>query len=163
MLVVTTAGSLTLLGGVLVSAASADTTPSPTPSASPKPTVNPLDAQVNDESDALELVGGNQVGQNMINDQVTEDSTSNDGEGQDENSSVQENDNEVDDLNAENQQEEDSFTQDINSAEQDGDHDDAVELIAAAAIVTTVTAPEVQAISNDDSQAQAIIVGTSTK
>ena len=99
----------------------------------------------------------------MINDQVTEDSTSNDGEGQDENSSVQENDNEVDDLNAENQQEEDSFSQDINSAEQDGDHDDAVELIAAAAIVTTVTAPEVQAISNDDSQAQAIIVGTSTK
>jgi hypothetical protein len=99
----------------------------------------------------------------LINDQVAEDINANSNEGQNGDSNVQENDTQVDDLNVENQQEDDAFNLDINQAEQNGNHDDAAELAAAATIVATVTTPEIQAISNDDAQAQATIVGTPTK
>ena len=163
ILAITTVSSLTLFGAVLISAASADTTPSPSSSVPPKPHEVSVDAQVNDESDALGLVGINQDGQNAINDQGSEDSNSDNGDGQSEDSSVQENDSEVDDLNTENQQEEDSFTLDIDHAEQNGNHDDAIELAASAAIVTTVTTPEIQAMSSDNSKSHGIIFGTPTK
>lgn len=162
-LVVTIASSLTLFGGALVSAAYADTTPSPTPSISTQSDVNPVDAKVNDETDASVVVGENQDVKNLISVQVAEDINANSNEDQNGDSNVQENDIQSDDLIAENQQEDDAFNQDINQAEQNGNHDDAVELAAAATIVTTVTAPEIQAMSNDDAQAQAIIVGTPTK
>jgi hypothetical protein len=63
-------------------------------------------------------------------------------------------------LDAENQQEAESFNHDIADAEQSGNQDDAVELGAAASIVTSVTAPEVTAMATDDTEAHAIIPGT---
>ena len=162
-LALTTAGSLTLLGGFYLSAAHADSTPAPTPSVSTVNGGNPIDSQVNDESDSSTLVSDNQDVQDLIDVQLATDVNANIDLSLNEDSNVQEGDVQVDDLNAENQQEGDSFNLDINQANQDGNQEDAVALQADATIVTAVTAPEIQDMSNDDTTANNIIVGTPTK
>lgn len=162
-LALTTAGSLTLFGGAFLSAAHADSTPVPTPSVSIDTGVNPLDVQVNDETDSSGVVSDNQDEQNLIDDQLAIDIGSNDGVSQNGDINLQEGDVQVDDLNVENQQEGDSFNQDISQADQNGNQDDAVALQADATIVTDVTAPEIADMSTDDTVANEIIVGTPTK
>ena len=162
-LALTTAGSLTLFGGAFLSAAHADSTPAPTPSVSIDTGVNPLDVQVNDETDSSGVVSDNQDEQNLIDDQLAIDIGSNDGVSQNGDINLQVGDVQVDDLNVENQQEGDSFNQDISQADQNGNQDDAVALQADATIVTDVTAPEIADMSTDDTVANDIIVGTPTK
>ena len=159
----TAAGALALFGGAFASSASADSTPTPTPT----PTIssasssNAFDAEVNDETDAQALIGDNQDEQDVLNAQVNADVNS---EGaQAETPEAPEVDTEVDAINAENQQESDSFNEDVTQAEQSGNHDDAVELAAAASIVTSVTVPEATAIAADDTEAHAFLVGTVQK
>lgn len=159
--VLTTVSALALFGGAFASAASADSTPSPTPTVSPAPNTNPLDVEVNDETDVQALIGDNQDEQDILNVQVNADI--NDEDVQAENVDAQENDTEVDEIDAENQQESDSFNQDITQAEQSGNHDDAVELGVAASIVTSVTAPEAKAMAADDTEAHVILTGAPQK
>lgn len=162
VLALTTAGSLTLFGGAFLSAAHADSTPAPTPTVSTDSGVNPLDAQVNDETDSSGLVSDNQDVQNLIDDQLAIDVGSNIGLTLNGTLNQQVGDVQVDDLNVENQQEGDSFSQDISQADQNGNQDDAVALQADATILTDVTAPEIADMSTDDSVANDIIVGTPT-
>ena len=159
--VITAASALALFGGAFVSTASADSTATPTPTVSPAPTANPFDVQVNDESDAQALIGDNQDELDILNAQVNADVS--DEDAQAETPEAPEIDTEVEAIDAENQQESDSFNEDITQAEQSGNHDDAVELAAAASIVTSVTAPEAAAMASDDNEAHAILVGTVQK
>lgn len=159
--VLTTASALALFGGAFASTASADSTPSPTPTVSPAPNTNPLDVEVNDETDVQALIGDNQDEQDILDVQVNADI--NDEDAQAENVDAQENDTEVDEIDAENQQESDSFNQDITQAEQSGNHDDAVELGVAASIVTSVTVPEAKAMAADDTEAHVILTGVPQK
>lgn len=162
--VLTTVSALTLFGGAFVSTASADNTPAPTPTVSPAPNTNPLDAEVNNETDAQALIGDNQDEQDVLNAQANAGVNNEDAQAETpETPEAPEVDTEVDAVNAENQQESDSFNEDITQAEQSGNHDDAVELEADAAIVTSVTVPEATAIAADDTEAHAIITGVAAK
>lgn len=158
-----TAGSLTLLGGAFLSAAHADNAPAPTISTSTGVSVNPLDVQVNDETDSSAQVVNNEEAQNLINDQLSTDVTNNNDQSQNGDVNVQEGDAQIASLNSENQQEGDSFNQDINQANQDGNQEDAAALQTDATIVTGVVAPELQEISTDNTIADNLIVGAPTK
>lgn len=163
ILALATASSLTLLGGAFLSSAYADSTPAPTPSISSDNGGNPLDNQVNDETDSSGLVSDNQDVQNLISDQLAMDVNNSSEATQNGDSNGLAVDAQVENLNVENQQEGDSFTQDISQADQNGNQDDAVELQADATIVADVTAPELADIANDDTVANDIIVGTPLK
>ena len=157
----TTAGALALFGGAFASSASADSTPTPTPTISSASSSNAFDAEVNDETVVQALIGDNQDELDILDAQVNADVSNEDSPA--ETPDTPEIDIEVDAINAENQQESDSFSEDVTQAEQSGNHDDAVELAAAASIVTSVTAPEVAAMASDDNEAHAILVGTVQK
>ena len=159
--VITAVGALALFGGAFVSTASADSTATPTPTVSPAPTTNPFDAQLNDEADAQTLIGDNQEEQDLLSAVATIDLT--DEATVDENADVQEIDNGVDEIDADNNQVTDSFNQDITEAEQTGEHEDAVQLGVDAAIVTSVTVPEAHAMAADDNEAHGLLTGSVQK
>lgn len=64
---------------------------------------------------------------------------------------------------SEDSQEQATFDADIKAAVLAGDADSAAQLTAAAAIVTSVDAPEVAAIAADDAEAHALIIGLPSK
>jgi hypothetical protein len=152
--VVTGVGALALSGLAFGSSALAANPVTPTPTNSAQPTISPLpgssiDAELNDQSDVQSILGDVSVDAVLGNQGMDESGTVD----------VQENDNEVDSINAGNQQEQASFDEDINAAVQAGAVDDAAQLSDAAVIVGSVTAPEAHAMAADDTEAHAIIVG----
>ncbi|HUW77403.1 MAG TPA: hypothetical protein VMV52_01475 [Candidatus Nanopelagicaceae bacterium] len=178
----TAVGALALVSLAFGSSAlAADTTsPTPTPIPSPRPTIsamsgnNPLDAEVDNESEAEAILGSNPSSLGVLSSEVetaeaaevpetpetsetaeTPDSTST--------SEAPGTDNEVDAVEAEDQQEQASFDEDINAANQAGESEDAVQLQEDAAVVASVTAPVVEAMVTDNAQANAIITGVPTK
>ncbi len=158
-----TAGILTLLGGAFLSAAHADNTPAPTISASTEASDNPLDIQVTDETDSSAQIVNNDEAQSLINDQLATGLTNPTDQVQSGDANVQEGDAQMSNVNSETQQEVDSFNQDINQAIQDGNQGDAAALQSDANIVTGVDAPEIQAITTDNTIANNLIAGAATK
>ncbi len=159
--VLTTVGALALLSGAFTSSASATDTPSPTPTVSPAPNTNPLDIEVNDDLDVQAVIGDDQSLQDLLN--AALDAQLNDENAQGENVDVQENDTDLDELEAEDQGEIDSFNQDITQAEQNGNSEDAADLKIDVSIVAGVSAPEIKAVAADDTQAHALITGVPAK
>ena len=156
---VTAASALALFGGAFGSAAIA------ADPVAPPSIVNPLDAAVNDQSAAQAILGNNQSTLNVLTSEVEAAEADEAAEAPEdaeavEAAEVEEVDNEVEAIDTENQQESDSFAQDVADAVQAGDSQDAEDLSQDAAIVTTVNAPEAQDMSTDNSEAHAIIVGT---
>ena len=145
--VIPAVGALILAAAAFGSSAFAtDTvTPTPTPSASPTVSTSSDEGDVtvatNDEVDVQAILGDLQV----------------------ETADVQEIDDEVDAVNNENTQEQASFDEDINAANQSGNNEDSVQLADSASIVTSVTAPEVDAMTADDTEAHVLITGTPSK
>lgn len=125
--------ALALFGVAFVSSAFADETATPTPSISPLPTGSTSDSESSEESEAPEETEAVEP---------------------------EEVDTEVEELDAENQAEGDAFDEDIAEAEQSGNSEDAMELKEAASIVTSVTVPEVTEMAADNTEAHAIITGT---
>lgn len=76
---------------------------------------------------------------------------------------VQEADTSIDANNSEDIQEQTAFDDDIKAAVLAGDADSAAQLTSAALIVTTVDAPEIQAVAADDAAAHALIIGLPQK
>lgn len=163
VLALATAGSLTLMSGAFLSAAHADSTPSPTVSPSTTVSVNPFDVQVNDETDASGQIVNNDEVQTLVNDQLTTDAANSNDLSQSGDLNIQEGDAEIADVNSENQQEGDSFNQDINQANQEGNQEDAAALQVDATIVTSVVAPELEEVSTDNTIANNVILGAPTK
>lgn len=64
---------------------------------------------------------------------------------------------------SEDAQEQSSFDEDIKLAVLSGDTDSATQLTAAAAIVTSIDVPEIQAVASDAAVAQALILGLPKK
>lgn len=64
---------------------------------------------------------------------------------------------------AEDAQEQAAFDDDIKAAVLAGDADSAAQLTASAAIVTTIDAPELQAVAADDAEAHTLIIGLPQK
>ena len=139
------AGALVLAAAAFGSSAFATDTVTPTPSASPTVSTSSDEGDVtvatNDEVDVKAILGDLQV----------------------ETADVQEIDDEVDAVNNENTQEQASFDDDINAANQSGNNEDSVQLADSASIVTSVTAPEVDAMTADDTEAHVLITGTPSK
>ena len=156
-------GALVLWSIPFGSSAFATDTPTPTPTPTvitiPNPVVSPTPGQNSEDS----------------NDNATEDINNSDeqavgaevqavlGDGENDSADVQENDNEVDSVNAENGNEDASFNEDIAAANQSGDSEDTAALTAAAEVVTTVTVPEVKAMTGDNAEAHALIIGVPAK
>lgn len=136
-------GALMLAAAAFGSSAFASDTATPAPSASPTTSSDDGDVTVatNDEIDVQAILG----------------------DLQDENVDVQENDDEVDAVSNENASEQASFDEDISAANQSGNSEDSVELAESASIVTSLTAPEVDAMTADDTEAHVLITGTSSK
>ena len=136
-------GALMLAAAAFGSSAFATDTATPAPSASPTTSSDDGDVTVatNDEIDVQAILG----------------------DLQDENVDVQENDDEVDAVSNENASEQASFDEDISAANQSGNSEDSVELAESASIVTSLTAPEVDAMTADDTEAHVLITGTSSK
>lgn len=76
---------------------------------------------------------------------------------------VQEVDASIDANNSEDVQEQAAFDGDIKAAVLAGDADSAAQLTSAALIVTSVDAPEIQAVTADDAAAHALIIGLPQK
>ena len=144
--------ALALYGVAFGSSAFADVTATPTPIISPLSADSEIDIQSSDESDAQGVLDGSSSTLAVSTDVPSETDSVEPAEI----------DTEVEALDAENQQESDSFNQDITDAEQSGNQEDAVELGVAASIVTSVTVPEVTAMTTDNTEAHAIITGTTT-
>lgn len=157
--VLTAVSALALSGVAFGSSALASDTVTPTPTVA-TPTISPisggdtLDSELNAEIDAQGILGGSESTDAILNNQAG------DLNGTVE---VQENDGEVDAINTDNQQEQASFEEDINAAVQSGDINDAAELSAAAAIVSSVTVPAATAMASDDAEAHAIMTGAPQK
>ena len=136
-------GALMLAAAAFGSSAFATDTATPAPSASPTTSSDDGDVTVatNDEIDVQAILG----------------------DLQDENVDVQENDDEVDAVSNENASEQATFDEDISAANQSGNSEDSVELAESASIVTSLTAPEVDAMTADDTEAHVLITGTSSK
>ena len=138
-------GALILAAAAFGSSAFATDTVTPTPSASPTISTTSDEGDVtvatNDEVDVQAILGDLQV----------------------ETADVQEIDDEVDAVNNENTQEQASFDEDINAANQSGNNEDSVQLADSASIVTSVTVPEVTAMTADDTEAHVLITGTPSK
>lgn len=136
-------GALMLAAAAFGSSAFATDTATPTPSASPTTSSDEGDVTVatDDEIEVQAILG----------------------DLQDENADVQENNDEVDAVNNENASEQASFDEDINAANQSGNSEDSVELAESASIVTSVTAPEVNAMMADDNEAHVLITGAPSK
>ena len=136
-------GALMLAAAAFGSSAFATDTATPAPSASPTTSSDDGDVTVatNDEIDVQAILG----------------------DLQDENVDVQENDDEVDAVSNENASEQASFDEDISAANQSGNSEDSVELAESASIVTSLMAPEVDAMTADDTEAHVLITGTASK
>ena len=141
--VIPAVGALILAAAAFGSSAFATDTATPTPT----PTVS----SNSDEGDVSVATNDEVVVQSIL------------GDVQVENTDAQENDSQVDEVNNENASEQASFMEDINAANQSGNNDDAVELAASASIVTSVTLPEVAAMTADDTEAHVLITGSATK
>lgn len=158
IMVLTAVGSLALFGAAFgPSSFAADTS---TAVISPMPTVSPTPDQ-NSES------GNNENSDENINNAQEEDVNSQVqsilGNGDNNNSNVQENDSQIDEVNNENNQEQASFNEDISAANQSGNNEDGAQLKEAATVVTSVTVPEVKAMTTDNAQAHTLITGVPTK
>lgn len=159
VLVVPAVGALFLAMTALGTSAFATDTVTPSPSASP------TDTSSSDEGDTSVAMNDG------TGDQVTEDAQQSDsvdvqailGDLQIENSDVQESDPQVDEVNNDNNAEDASFNEDIAAANQAGEIEDAAQLTQSASIVTSVTAPELAAMTADDTAAHDLITGTPTK
>lgn len=149
-LALASAGILALYGVGFGSSASAEGPATPKPTISPMPTSGGSEAESSDESDAQAVLSGSQ----------SAESVSSEAPEATEAVEPQEVDTEVEALDAENQAEGDAFGQDVAEAEQSGDQESAVELKDAAAVVTSVTVPEVTAMTADNTEAHAVITGT---
>ena len=138
-------GALILAAAAFGSSAFATDTVTQTPSVSPTISTTSDEGDVtvatNDEVDVQAILGDLQV----------------------ETADVQEIDDEVDAVNNENTQEQASFDEDINAANQSGNNEDSVQLADSASIVTSVTVPEVTAMTADDTEAHVLITGTPSK
>ena len=132
--VLTVIGALTFSAIASGSSASATDTPSPTPVVS-------TDTSGSDDAEILSLLSAQtEVTQNA---QVTDTST--------------------DSNTSEDAQEQSVFNADIQAAVAAGDTSAAAQLTAAASIVTSIDAPEIQAVATDDAEAQALILGLPQK
>ena len=76
---------------------------------------------------------------------------------------AQEADSAIDANNAEDAQEQAAFDGDVKAAVLAGDADSAAQLTAAAAIVTSIDVPEIQAVATDDAAAHSLILGLPQK
>ena len=76
---------------------------------------------------------------------------------------VQDADNSISTNNVEDAQEQAAFDDDIKTAVLAGDADSAAQLTSAAAIVTSIDVPEVQAVAADDAVAHLLIIGLPQK
>ena len=144
-----TVSALVLYGVAFGSSAFADVTPSPIATISSAPADTNSDPQASDENDAEGILNGGSITVGVST------------ELPDENDSVEpvEVDSDVQALDAENQMEYYAFNQDITDAEQSGNQGDAADLRVAAAIVTSLTVPEVTAMNTDNIEAHTIMTG----
>lgn len=132
--VLTAIGALTFSAIAFGSNASATDTPSPTP-------VISTDTSGSDDAEILSLLSAQtEVTQNA---QVTDTST--------------------DANTSEDAQERSAFSADIQAAVAAGDTSSAAQLTAAASIVTSIDAPEIQAVAADDAEAHTLILGLPQK
>lgn len=132
--VLTAIGALTLSAVAFSSNASATDTPSPTPVVS-------ADTSGSDDAEILSMLSAQtEVTQNA---QVTDTST--------------------DANTSEDAQEQSAFSADIQAALAAGDASSAAQLTAAASIVTSIDAPEIQAVAADDAEAHTLILGLPQK
>jgi len=161
--VLTSVSALALFGGAFVSGASATETATPTATASTSTTVNPLDVAVTSDDEVQALIGDNQDEQDFLNVQIDAQNADQNVQEENDNVDVQENDSQLDELNAEDQAENDSFNQDIAQAEQSGNNEDAAQLKVDASIVTGVNDQEIKAVAADDTEAHVIITGVPAK
>jgi hypothetical protein len=132
---------LPAVGALVLTAAAFGSSAFATDTATPTPSVSPSVPSSDDEIDVQAILGGLQA--NSVD--------------------VQEVDDEVDAVNNDNIQEQASFDEDINAANQSGNNEDAAQLAESASIVTSVTAPEVNAMTADDNEAHLLITGTPSK
>ncbi len=131
---------LAAISALTLSAVAFGTNASATDTPSPAPVVS-TDSGVNDDAEILTLLS-TQV-------DITDNS--------------QEADASSDANKAEDAQEQATFDDDIKAAVLAGDADSAAQLTAAAAIVTTIDAPELQAVAADDAEAHTLIIGLPQK
>lgn len=142
---------LPAVGALMLAAAAFGSSAFATDTATPTPSASPTVSTTSDEGDVTVVTDDEIEVQAIL------------GDLQDENADVQENDNEVDAVNNENASEQASFDEDINAANQSGNSEDSVELTESASIITSVTAPEVDAMTADDTEAHVLITGTPSK
>jgi len=131
---------LVAMSALTLSAVAFGTNASATDTPSPAPVVS-TDSGSNDDGEILSLLSGQP------------DATVN----------VQEADVSIDANNSEDVQEQAAFDDDIKAAVLAGDADSAAQLTSAASIVTSVDAPEIQAVAADDAAAHALIIGLPQK
>ena len=142
---------LPAVGALLIAAAAFGSSAFATDTVTPVPSASPTVSSSSDEGDASVAT----------NDEIDVQAIL--GDVQVETADVQESDDEVDAVNNENTSEQASFDEDINAANQSGNDEDSVQLAESASIVTSVTAPEVDAMTADDTEAHVLITGTPTK
>lgn len=116
------------------------TNASATDTATPSPVVS-TDSGSSDDGEILTLLGA----QSDVTDNAQEADVSSDAN------------------NAEDAKEQSAFDEDIKVAVLAGDADSAAQLTSAASIVTSIDAPEVQAVAADDAEAHALIIGLPQK
>jgi len=136
-----------------------------TDTVTPSPSVSPTDSSSSDEADATVVSGTEGDVQSVLDGQLGDDGDVQAilGELQIENSDLQGDDAQVDEVNNDNNAEDASFSEDISAANQSGENEDVAQLTQSANIVTSVTSPEVAAMSADDTEAHDLITGTTSK
>ena len=142
---------LPAVGALMLAAAAFGSSAFATETAAPLPSASPTNSSPSDEGDVT-VATNDEIDVQAILDDL-----------QVENADVQESDDEVDAVNNENTSEQASFDEDINAANQSGNDEDSVQLAESASIVTSVTAPEVEAMTADDTEAHVLITGTPSK
>ena len=142
---------LPAVGALMLAAAAFGSSAFATETAAPLPSASPTNSSPSDEGD-VSVATNDEIDVQAILDDL-----------QVENADVQESDDEVDAVNNENTSEQASFDEDINAANQSGNDEDSVQLAESASIVTSVTAPEVEAMTADDTEAHVLITGTPSK
>ncbi len=159
VLVVPAVGALFLAMTALGTSAFATDTVTPSPSASP------TDSSSSDEADATVAAGTEGDVQSVLDGQLGDDGDVQAilGDLQIENNDLLGDDAQVDEVNNDNNAQDASFSEDITAANQAGENEDVAQLTQSASIVTSVTAPEVAAMTADDTEAHDLIAGTPTK
>jgi len=136
-----------------------------TDTVTPSPSVSPADSSSSDEGDTSVAVNDETGDQATVDAQQSDDGDVQAilGELQIENSDLQGDDAQVDEVNNDNNAEDASFSEDISAANQAGENEDVAQLTQSANIVTSVTTPEVAAMTADDTEAHDLITGTPSK